>query len=101
MDSGPVAALPATVPEGSRMVEITRAICAPLPWLSTSVRIWIVASPERTWVRTNVPHRFAVRAVELDTDSPARVRIWKLEDAAIPADAGGRVLASQRVKSFA
>ena len=40
------------------MVEMTRAFCAVLPWLFTSVRIESVASPGRTSARTNVPHFF-------------------------------------------
>jgi hypothetical protein len=58
MDAGKVTALPTALPAGSRIVEVTRALCAPLPWFSTSVRIWTVAAPACTWVRANVPHFF-------------------------------------------
>src|SRR5271165_5364017 len=46
-------------------------------------------------------HRFAVRTIELDGDAFIRVRGWKVEDTAIPADAGCRIGSAQRVESLA
>ena len=46
-------------------------------------------------------HGFAVGAVELDRDALARVRRGKLEDAAVPADAGRRIVAAERIEAFA
>ena len=153
------------------MVEVTRAFCAPLPWFSTSVRIWTVASPGRTSrtrerapllhvnrvglhqpdvpvnagalvepavalggvhahqqhvpaagggeighveaervVAADVPadveaveddRGLAVGGVEFDGDALARVGGREFEDAAIPADAGGRVGAAQRIEALA
>ena len=40
-----MATFPTALPEGSRIVEVTRALCAPLPWFSTSVRIKTVLHP--------------------------------------------------------
>ena len=46
-------------------------------------------------------HGFPVDAVEFDRDSPARVRRGNIEDPAVPAHAGFRVVASQRIGAFA
>ncbi len=43
----------------------------------------------------------AIRAIEFDGDALASVRSREFEDAAIPADAGGRVRAPQRIEPLA
>src|ERR1700683_1395529 len=46
-------------------------------------------------------HRLAVGGVELDHEPPARILLWNLKDAPVPADACGRVIAAERVETFA
>ena len=58
MESGALVAEATLRPEGSSTVETTRTLRAVLLRFSTSVRMESVASPERTWDETRVPHFF-------------------------------------------
>src|ERR1039458_3711324 len=77
MDAGTVAAFPTARPAGSRMVEVTRVLCAALPWFSTFVRISTVASPGRTCARECSPllhvHRVGFHQPDVPVNAGALV----------------------------